>query len=110
MDFLIAAAYAEGTAAAPQGGGFASFIPLIILIVVFYFLLIRPQQQKVKEHSNMINALQKGDEVVTNGGLLGRITDIGENFLQIQIAQNTEVKVQRQAVSAVMPKGTMKNL
>ena len=110
MDFLIAAAYADGAAAAPQGGGFASFIPLIILIVVFYFLLIRPQQQKVKEHTNMVSALQKGDEVVTTGGLLGRITDIGENFIQIQVAQNTEVKVQRQAVAAVMPKGTMKNL
>jgi preprotein translocase subunit YajC len=109
MDFLIAAAYAEG-AGTPQGGGFASFIPLIILIVVFYFLLIRPQQQKVKEHNNMVNALQKGDEIVTTGGLLGRITEMGDNFLQIQIAQNTEVKIQRQAVSAVMPKGTMKSL
>ncbi len=109
MDFLIAAAYAEG-ATAPQGGGFASFIPLIILIVVFYFLLIRPQQQRVKEHTKMINALQKGDEIVTNGGLLGRITDMGENFIQIQVAQNTEVKIQRQAISSIMPKGTMKNL
>ncbi|MEK7990511.1 MAG: preprotein translocase subunit YajC [Thiotrichaceae bacterium] len=109
MDFLITAAYAEG-ATASQGAGFASFIPLVILVVVFYFLLIRPQQQRVKEHNNMVNALQKGDEIVTNGGLLGRIVDIGENFIQIQIAQNTEVKIQRQAVSSIMPKGTMKNL
>ncbi|WP_353573147.1 preprotein translocase subunit YajC [Candidatus Albibeggiatoa sp. nov. BB20] len=109
MDFLIAAAHAEG-ATATQGGGFASFIPLVILIVVFYFLLIRPQQQRVKDHNNMVTSLQKGDEIVTNGGLLGRIIDIGENFIQIQIAQNTEVKIQRQAVSSIMPKGTMKNL
>jgi preprotein translocase subunit YajC len=110
MDFFIAAAYAE--AGANQGSVLASFLPLIILIAVFYFLLIRPQQKRVKEHTQMINALKKGDEIVTNGGLLGRVTEVSadnEHFVQIQIAQNVEVKIQRQAIAQIMPKGTMKN-
>jgi len=108
MDFLIQAAWAEGAAApAPS---FVDFVPLIILFVVFYFLLIRPQTKRVKEHKHMVESLAKGDEVVTNGGLLGKITDIGDNFVQLHVADNLQVKVQKDAVSSVMPKGTMDTL
>lgn len=105
MDFFIQNAWAEG--AAPAQPGFADFIPLVILFVVFYFLLIRPQMKRAKEHKTMVAALAKGDEVVTNGGLLGKITTLGDNFVEIQIADSTVVKIQRQAIATVMPKGTM---
>lgn len=109
MNFLINNAYAQG--AAPSGAdSLLQFFPLVILVVVFYFALIRPQSKRAKEHSAMIAALSRGDEVVTNGGLLGKITAIGENFIQIEIAEGVQVKVQKNSVSAMMPKGTIKNL
>ena len=77
---------------------------------IFYFLLIRPQQKKAKEHKAMVEALGKGDEVITNGGLLAKITDVDENFLTCKISDNVEVKVQRHAITSVLPKGTIKNL
>lgn len=77
---------------------------------IFYFLLIRPQQKKAKEHKTMVEALGKGDEVITNGGLLAKITDVDENFLTCKISDNVEVKVQRHAITSVLPKGTIKNL
>jgi preprotein translocase subunit YajC len=86
------------------------FLPLILIFVVFYFLLIRPQTKRAKEHKKMVEGLSKGDEVVTNGGLLGRITEVGENFVQVKVAENVEVKIQRQAVANLMPKGTSKEL
>ena len=107
MDFLIASAYAQD--AAPQGGGLMGFLPLIIIFVIFYFLLIRPQMKRAKEHKQLIAALSKGDEVVTNGGLLGRIRDVGETFITLELSENTVVKVQKHAVSSVMPKGTVKS-
>ncbi len=107
MDFLIASAYAQD--AAPQGGGLMGFLPLILIFVVFYFMLIRPQMKRAKEHRQMVSALGKGDEVVTNGGLLGRITDIDESFVTLKVADNVEIKLQRHAVANVMPKGTMKS-
>ncbi|ALG68107.1 preprotein translocase subunit YajC [Beggiatoa leptomitoformis] len=109
MDFLIQNAWAEG-AATPAGSGFASLIPLVILFVVFYFLLIRPQTKRVKEHKTMVDSLAKGDEIVTQGGLLGKVTNLGDNFIAVEIAPNLEVKIQRQSVAAVMPKGTIKTL
>ncbi|MDY6994920.1 MAG: preprotein translocase subunit YajC [Pseudomonadota bacterium] len=108
MDFLLSNAWAE-SAPPPASAGFINLIMMILLIVVFYFLLIRPQTKRVKEHKQMVESLAKGDEVVTNGGLLGRITQLGDNFIIIEIAQDIEVKVQRQAVASVMPKGTLKN-
>jgi preprotein translocase subunit YajC len=87
-----------------------SFLPLVLIFVVFYFLLIRPQTKRAKEHKKMVEALAKGDEVVTNGGLLGRITQVGENFVQVQVAEGVEVKVQKQSVATLMPKGTTKEL
>ena len=110
FDILIQSAAAQDAAAgAPQGGGFLSLLPLIILFVVFYFLIIRPQTKRVKEHKQMVEALGKGDEVVTNGGLLGKVTELGDNFIVMEIADNVTVKVQRMSIATVMPKGTYKS-
>lgn len=107
MNFFISDAWAQ---AAPPGQSdpLLSFLPLILIFVVFYFLLIRPQSKKAKEHRQMVEALAKGDEVVTNGGLLGRITSVGDSFLEVEIADGMRVKVQRQAIASLMPKGTLK--
>ena len=106
---LIDNAWAQGAPAA-QEPGLAGFLPLIILFVVFYLFLIRPQMKRQKEHSRMVEALAKGDEAVTNGGLLGRVTEVGDNFIKMDIAKGVEVKVQKHAVAQVMPKGTIKDL
>lgn len=105
MSFFISDAWA----APEQPDPIMSFLPLILIFVVFYFLLIRPQQKRAKEHKEMVAALKKGDEVVTNGGVLGKITDVGDNFVRLQISEGVEVKVQRQSVSTLMPKGTLKD-
>lgn len=107
MSLFISDAYAQA-AGGGQPDPLISFLPLILLFVIFYFLLIRPQAKRAKEHKKMVEALAKGDEVVTNGGLLGKITEVGENFVTVQIAEGTEVKIQRNAVAALMPKGTVK--
>lgn len=111
MSFFISDALAEGAAAgaAQTGGGLMGMLPLLLIFVLFYFMLIRPQTKRAKEHKNMVEALAKGDEVVTNGGLLGRVTNVGESFITVKIAENVEVKVQKQSVSALVPKGTMKS-
>lgn len=106
MSFFISDALAQGAAGAPST--LASFIPLILIFVIFYFLLIRPQMKRAKEHKQLVAALSRGDEVVTNGGILGRITDVDESFIRLEIASGTEIKVQKHAVAAVMPKGTYK--
>jgi preprotein translocase subunit YajC len=109
MDFLISNAYAQaagGAAAAPNP--LMSFLPLIILFGVFYFMLIRPQMKRAKEQRNMVAALAKGDEVLTNGGLLGRIDEINEQFVSLEVAPGVIVKLRKDAVSAVLPKGTLK--
>lgn len=107
MDFLIASAYAQD--AAPQGGSLMSFLPLIIIFVIFYFLLIRPQMKRAKEHKQLVANLGKGDEVVTSGGLLGKILDVGESFITVELSENVVVRLQKHAVSSVMPKGTVKS-
>ena len=107
LDFFIANAWA---APAQQEPGLASFIPLIILFVVFYFLLIRPQLKQAKQHKQLVAGLAKGDEIATSGGLMGKIKEVGDNFLVVEIAKDTEVKIQRNAVATVMPKGTLKTL
>jgi preprotein translocase subunit YajC len=108
MSLLISEAWAQGAAASAESG-FISFLPLIIIFVVFYLLLIRPQMKRAKEHKKMVETLAKGDEVVTSGGLLGRITEIGDNFIGLEIAEGVLVKVQKPAVTAMVPKGTMKS-
>lgn len=102
--FWTTAAYAMGAPAGGAGGepnAFASFIPIILMFAVFYFLLIRPQQKRAKEHKNMLAALKRGDEVVTAGGLFGRITETAEDYLMLDLGGGTMVKITRSAVSAV---------
>ncbi len=107
-NFFIQDAWAQN---APQQGGGASFLfMMIIFFVIFYFLVIRPQMKQQKEHKKLVEGLTKGDEVVTSGGMLGRINQVGDNFVLLEVADGTEVKVQKNAVSAVMPKGTVKSL
>ena len=108
MDFLVPVAHAQGAAAAPPGGGLLTFLPLVLMLVVFYFLMIRPQQKRVKEHREMVAALKKGDEVVTNGGLGGTVSKVGEAYLTVRIAEGVEVNVQKGAVAALLPSGTLK--
>ncbi len=109
MDFLITNVYAQAAPAAEQGGMEGLFL-LIAMVVVFYFLLIRPQSKRAKEHRNLVASLAKGDEVATNGGILGRITSVGESFIEIEISENVRIKVQKDAVMQLMPKGTIKSL
>ena len=106
MDFFISNAYAQDAAAT---GGLMSFLPLIVIFAVFYFMLIRPQMKRAKEHKQLVSELGKGDEVITNGGLLGKITDVSESFVTLELADNLQIKLQRQAVANVMPKGTIKS-
>ncbi len=109
MDFFISSAYAQAATPAAAPNPLMSFLPLVILFGVFYFMLIRPQMKRAKEQRAMISALAKGDEVLTSGGLLGRIDDIAEQFLMLEIASGVIVKIQKQAISAVLPKGTLKS-
>lgn len=109
MDFFIANVWAQN-GGAPAGGGISLIIWTLIFIGLMYFLMIRPQMKRAKEHKQMVEGLSKGDEIVTSGGLLGRIKEIGENFILLEIGKELEVKVQKNAVSATMPKGTMKSL
>ena len=107
MSLFISDAYAQvgGAAASP---GIMTFLPMIALFAVFYFLLIRPQQKRQKEHRTMVSELAKGDEIVTMGGMLGKIISVGDNFLTVNVAKDTEVKIQKASVQAMMPKGTYK--
>jgi preprotein translocase subunit YajC len=108
MDWLIPTAYAQAAAGA-QPNALTSLLPLVLIFVVFYFLLIRPQTKRAKEHKAMVAALAAGDEVVTSGGILGRITEAGEQFLTVEVAEGVRVKVQRHTVTSVLPKGTLKS-
>jgi len=105
---IISTAYAQ--AAGGGDPGFIGFLPIILMFVLLYFLMIRPQMKRSKEQKAMIEALQKGDEVVTAGGVVGRITKLGEQYVTIEIAPNTEIVVQRSAVQVPLPKGTLKTL
>jgi len=109
MSFFIEQAMAEG-AAAPAGGGAEQLFIMVAIFAVFYFLLIRPQTKRAKEHRKMVSELGKGDEVVTNGGIYGKLTKVAEDYVEIEIADNVTVRMQRQAVSSTLPKGTIKNL
>lgn len=110
MSFLISDAHAQAAGAAPPGGGLLTFLPLVLMLGVFYFLMIRPQQKRMKEHREMVGALKKGDEVVTNGGLGGTVTKVGDAYLSLRVADNVEVNVQKSAVSALLPSGTLKQI
>ncbi|MCW8919298.1 MAG: preprotein translocase subunit YajC [Gammaproteobacteria bacterium] len=111
MSFFISDAMAEAAPAATQQPGMLeALFPFIILFVVFYFLLIRPQSKRAKAHKAMVEAVAKGDEVVTQGGLYGKVTAVNEEYLQIALADNVEVKLQRGAIASLLPKGTIKSL
>lgn len=108
---LISDAVAQAADTAQQQPGLLeSLLPLIVLLVVFYFLLIRPQMKRQKEHRNMVSNLQKGDEAVTNGGLAGKVIKVGENYLDFEIAEGTVVKVSRESVNNILPKGSLKTM
>ena len=106
MDFLIQNAYAQGT---PQGDPFGFLLPMVIIFVAFYFFLIRPQQKKQKAHAALIAGLKVGDEILTAGGILGKITGVSEHYVVVQIAEQTEIKMQRASVAQVVPKDTYDN-
>ena len=104
---FIGNAMAAGGGAA-TGSGMSSLIMMALFAVVFYFLLIRPQSKRQKEHKNMLEAIQKGDEVVTSGGILGKVTKITDNFIVLTVASGVEMKFQKHSVTATLPKGTIK--
>ena len=106
---LINPAFAQGGAPGP-GGGFESLILILLMFAVLYFLMIRPQMKRAKEHKSLVEGLQKGDEVITAGGLLGRISKVSEHYVTLQVSDNVEVQVQRPAVQLVLPKGTLKSI
>ena len=112
MSFFISDALAQAPAAGAgaQGDPLMSLLFPIGLVLILYFFMIRPQVKRQKEHRKMVSALAKGDEVATEGGLLGKITDLGDNFAQLEIADGIQVKIRRQAVAAVLPKGSLREL
>ena len=108
MNSLIPEAYAQAAGASP-GGSFAPLLMMVVFIVIFYFLLIRPQQKKAKEHQAMLSKLAAGDEVVTAGGILGRVVEVGENFTVVEVSDGVRIKVQKFQITSLMPKGTLKS-
>ncbi|MEE8528269.1 MAG: preprotein translocase subunit YajC [Gammaproteobacteria bacterium] len=107
MDFFVQTAVAANGVDTPSI--WTSMLPLVIIFVVFYFLLIRPQTKRQKEHRKMVGALNAGDEVVTGGGVLGRVTNVGDQFVTVEIADGVQIKVQRHTVGSIVPKGTFKD-
>lgn len=112
MSFLIsdAMAAAAGATSTGQGDGSFSMVMIVAIFVLFYFMLIRPQNRRAKEHRDMIGQIKKGDEIVTSGGLVGKVVDLGEQFIKMNLAEGVDVNVQRNAISTVLPKGTLKTL
>ena len=105
---MIGTAYAQAAAAPAGGDTLMGMLPIILMFVILYFLMIRPQMKKSKEHKTMLDALQKGDEVVAVG-FLGKVNKVGANYVSLEIAQNTTIQVQKQAITTLLPKGTMKD-
>jgi len=108
MDFLIQSAMAQG-GESPQGSPLLSLLFMVGILVLFFFLFIRPQQKRAKEHRQMVSELKVGDEVITSGGVAGRITEVDESFIKLNIARDVDVRVQKQAVSSLLPKGTLES-
>jgi len=108
-NLFIGNAYAQAATPAADGG-IVQFLPLFVLIIVFYFLILRPQQKRAKEQKSMIDALQKGDEVVAAGGLLGRVQKVDDNYVSVEVADGVTLNVQKSAVQTVLPKGTIKSI
>lgn len=108
MSFFVSDAYAQAAGAAADP--FISMLPIVFVFGLMYFMVIRPQMKKAKEHRAMVEALAKGDEIITSGGIAGRIVELGDAFATVEIATNTQIKVQRGAISTVLPKGSLKSL
>lgn len=109
--FYSVFSYAEGAPVSPEGP--SAMIQLIFFggfILIFYFLMWRPQSKRAKEHKNLVSSLSKGDEVITNGGIAGKITKVSEDFITIEVSENTELKIQKVAISSALPKGTLKSI
>ncbi len=108
---LINEAYAQASTSDPAGGGMLMELPLIVLVIaIFYFVVIRPQTKRVKEQKSMVESLQKGDEVATSGGELGRVTKITGSYVMLEVSQNVEVIMQKTAIQTLLPKGTLKTI
>jgi len=109
LDLVIAPAYAQAAPAAAPGFGGMNIIFLVVMMAAMYFLMIRPQMKRAKDHKAMLDKLARGDEVLTNGGIAGTVSDIGENFFTSEVAENVKVRVQTGAIATVLPKGTLKS-
>jgi preprotein translocase subunit YajC len=107
---MISSAFAQAPAGGGADGGMMNILFIVLMFVIIYFLMIRPQMKRAKEHKTMLEALQKGDEVITAGGVLGRVSKMGDAYVTVEIAPNTEVAVQKAAVQIVLPKGTLKSI
>ena len=105
---FISNAYAQAASTGSPENGLLGMLPLVLMFVVLYFVMIRPQMKRQKEHKAMIEAVQKGDEVVTAGGLIGKIAKLGDNFVHLEVANGVEVQLQRSAITQVLPKGSLK--
>ena len=112
MSFLIPVAHATDAApaAAAPGGDMMSILMLVGFVVIFYLMIWRPQAKRAKEHKNLLGGLQKGDEVVTSGGIIGKVTKVTDDFVVVEISDNVELKFQKQAIAATLPKGTLKSI
>ena len=106
---LISPAYAQAAASGGSESLLATMLPMVAIFAIFYFLMIRPQQKKAKEHQAMLGRLAAGDEVVTAGGILGRVVEVGDSFTTIEIAEGVRIKIQKHQITSLMPKGTMKS-
>ena len=109
---MISVAHAQAAAPASAGSfdSIMGFLPMILMFVVLWFIMIRPQMKRQKEHKAMVEALKSGDEVITSGGILGKVTKTSEQYVTVEVAQGTEMQLQRAAVSQVLPKGTLKSI
>jgi len=109
---LISNAFAQAAPAAAQDpmSTFTSLLPMILMFIVLWFLMIRPQMKRAKEHKALLEGLQKNDEVLTQGGIVGKVTQISDGYVHVEVAPNTQIVVQKQAIGAVLPKGTLKSI
>jgi preprotein translocase subunit YajC len=106
---MISTAFAQAAPAAPGGMDFLGLMPFILIFVLMYFMLMRPQMKRAKEHRQMVAGLQKGDEVVTSGGTLGKVTSVSDSYVKVEIAPSVEITVQRPSIQTLLPKGTIKS-
>jgi len=110
MNFFISSAYAQAEGGAQEPSAIFNIVFFGGFALIFYFLIWRPQSKRAKEHKDLMSSLNKGDEVMTNGGILGKLNKVDDNYIVLQIADNVEIKLQKSAISAVLPKGTIKSI